>query len=143
MPDASSNQVLFPLFAMFALTAVVFMRLGRARFGAVRSGQIDPRFYSLYQGGEEPDHIRVVTRHFINLFEMPVLFYVIVILTYVTHQSNAWMIGCAWAYVALRYAHSYVHLTSNTVLMRFRLYFASNAVLSLLWASLFVRLVSS
>jgi hypothetical protein len=26
-----------------------------------------------------------------------------------------YMVGCAWLYVALRYAHSYVHLTTNDV----------------------------
>jgi len=104
---------------------------------------MDPRFYKTYQGGEEPEHMRVVTRHFINLFEMPVVFYVTVILTYITQQVSGWMVGCAWVYVAMRYAHSYVHLTSNDVLMRFRLYVLSGLVLVVMWLSLLVRLLTT
>ena len=65
------------------------------------------------------------------------------ILTFVTGHVSGWMIGLAWAYVALRYAHSYVHLTSNHVMTRFALYSGSVFVLTLLWATLFVRLLRS
>ena len=143
MPDPAANQILYPVFAMFALVAGVLGRMAQLRFGAVRRGEMDPRYYKTYQGGEEPEHMRVVTRHFINLFEMPVMFYVAVILTYITHQSSGWMVGCAWAYVAMRYAHSYVHLTSNDVLTRFRLYIGSGIVLIVMWGSLLVRLLAA
>jgi len=137
MTDPSANQILYPLFAMFVLVAMVFVRLGRLRFGAVRSGQMSPGFYKTYDDGQEPENIRVVTRHFINLFEVPVLFHVVVILAYVTHHASWPMVALAWAYVAIRYAHSYVHLTSNDVLLRFRCYFLSNLVLASMWAGLF------
>lgn len=143
MPDPASNQILYPCFAMFALVAVVLARMAVLRFGAVRRGEMDPRYYKTYQGGEEPEHMRVVTRHFLNLFEMPVIFYVVTLMTYVTHQASGWMVGLAWTYVALRYAHSWVHLTSNDVLMRFRLYIASGIVLVVMWASLLGALVTA
>ena len=69
------------------------------------------------------------------------LFYVGVILVYVTNHVSGWMVGLAWSYVALRYAHSWVHLTSNHVIARFSRYFASVFVLVLLWATLLVRLI--
>jgi hypothetical protein len=128
---------------MFALFLIVFGMMARARFAAVGRGEMNPGFYKTYPGDEEPEHMRVFTRNFINLFEVPVLFYVVVLMTYVTHQTNAWMIGLAWAYVAARYVHSYVHLTSNDVLTRFRIYAASAVVLLLLWASLLVKLLAS
>lgn len=37
----------------------------------------------------------------------------------------------------------YVHLTPNDVLLRFRLYLASNIVLVVLWSAVFVALVTS
>ena len=143
MPEPSSNHILYPLFAMFALVVVVFLRMAKIRFGAVRSGEMNPAFYKTYQGDDEPEYMRVVTRHFINLFEMPVMFYVVVIAAYVTRESGTWMTALAWAYVASRYFHSYVHLTSNDVLTRFRVYLGSAVILTLLWISLFLRLVSA
>jgi hypothetical protein len=140
---AESYQILYPAFAMFALVGLVLANLARKRVGAVGRGEMQVGYYKTFQGDDEPEHIRVVTRNFLNLFEVPVLFYVVLILTYVTRQQTAWMVGCAWAYVALRYAHSFVHLSSNDVLLRFRLYFASNFVLLVLWGSLLVRLLSN
>jgi hypothetical protein len=128
---------------MFLLTIVVLLRLRRMRFAAVRHGEVSAEYYRAFPEGGEPEPLRVVARHYINLFEMPVLFYVGVILTYVTHQVSYWMIGLAWGYVALRYAHSYVHLTFNNVIARFTLYFASVFVLVAMWAILLVQLVRS
>ena len=137
----SLYAILYPLFAMFLLTGAVLGRLAVLRVGAVGRREVTMSYYSTYQDGEEPAHIRVVTRNFLNLFEMPILFYVVVILTYVTGQSSAWLVGCAWAYVALRCAHTAIHLTSNRVPLRFRIYFASNFALLAMWGTLFVRLV--
>jgi hypothetical protein len=141
MADASQTPILYPLFAMVLLVAIVLMRMRRLRFAAVRSGEVSIGYYRAYQEGDEPEALRVVSRHFINLFEMPVLFYVGTILVYITHSVSTWMVLLAWLYVALRYVHSYVHLGSNDVRQRVTVYFASAFVLALSWASLFVKLV--
>jgi hypothetical protein len=141
MTETAPNLILYPVFAMFFLVVGVLVRMAQLRVGAVGSGEVNVKYYRTYQGGEEPEHMRVITRHFINLFEVPVLFYVVVILTYITRQVSPWMIGCAWAYVAARYVHSYVHLTSNDVLLRFRVFIASGLVLLVMWMSLLVRLM--
>jgi hypothetical protein len=141
MTQVAPNLILYPVFAMFFLVVAVLARMAQLRVGAVGSGEMNPKYYRVYQGGEEPEHLRVITRHFINLFEVPVLFYVAVILTYITHQVSYWMIGCAWTYVATRYVHSYVHLTANDVLVRFRVFIASGLVLLVMWVSLLARLV--
>ena len=141
MSDPSA--ILYPVFAMFALVLGVLARMQVVRFGAVGRGEMDGRYYRTYQGGEEPVAMRLVTRHFINLFEMPTLFYVVVVVAYVSHQVDIWMVGSAWTYVAARYAHSFVHLTSNDVMTRFRLYLGSCAVLAVMWISLLWRLVAA
>jgi hypothetical protein len=141
MGEPAPNLILYPVFAMFFLVAAVLARMGKLRVGAVGSGEVSVKYYRAYQGGEEPEHMRIVTRHFINLFEVPVLFYVVVILTYITGQVSYWLVGCAWAYVAARYIHSYVHLTSNDVLMRFRIFIGSGLILLVMWVSLLVELM--
>src|SRR5262245_32969616 len=137
----SAYAILYPLFAMFLLTSLVLARLAVLRVGAISRREVAMNYYTTYQEGEEPAHIRVVTRNFLNLFEMPLLFYVVVILTYVTGQASPWLVGCAWAYVALRFAHSAVHLTSNRVPLRFRIYFAGNFALLAMWGTLLVELL--
>lgn len=135
--EFSSVNILYPLLAMFALTAFCLFRLARLRFMAVRNGEIDPGFFRLYRDGDEPATLRVHARHITNLFEAPVLFYVIVIIAFITRQTGVLPLVLAWAYVVLRYAHSYVHLTSNRVLTRFRIFALSWLVLILLWLVVF------
>jgi hypothetical protein len=141
MPDASQTPILYPVFAMFLLVAVVLLRMRSMRFAAVRRREVSAEYYRAFQGGEEPEAVRVIARHFSNLFEVPVLFYVVAIMAYVTHQVSYWLVGCAWAYVALRYVHSFIHLTTNNVIARFSVYFASGFVLLLMWATLLVQLI--
>ena len=143
MPVFSPNQILYPAFAMFALLVGVLIRMQVVRFGAVGRGEMDGRYYRTYQGGAEPKHMAVVTRHFSNLLELPTLFYVVLILTFITHQVSLWQVGCAWTYVALRYAHSFVHLTSNNVIVRFRFYIASCVVLVAMWVGLLWGLIAA
>ncbi|MDZ7644550.1 MAG: MAPEG family protein [Woeseiaceae bacterium] len=81
------------------------------------------------------------SRHLVNLYEAPTLFYVIVVIAFVTGQSGLLPAILAWAYVALRCAHSYVHLTSNTVRRRFRLFLASLVILVTLWFTVFVGIL--
>ena len=135
-------QILIPLFAMFALTAVVVFRLGLLRLGAIRARQVDIRYYREYRGYEEPERLRVASRHVVNLFEAPVLFYVVGILIFVTGQTSALLLMLAWAYVALRAVHSYVHLTSNVVERRFQVFLASWFVLIALWVVLGIQLIA-
>ncbi|MDX1405617.1 MAG: MAPEG family protein [Woeseiaceae bacterium] len=127
-------QILYPAFAMMALTIFCMTRLAFLRFAAVKSGEINPRFFILFRGYEEPDKLAVYSRHVKNLFETPLLFYVIVLIAYVTGQSGPWLVSMGWAYVALRVYHSYVHLTSNVVLVRFRVFAISVLILTVMWA---------
>jgi hypothetical protein len=102
---------------------------------------VDLRFFRAYRDHEEPEKLRVHSRHLVNLFEAPVLFYVIAIVALITGQGGLLPVVLAWLYVALRCAHSWVHLTSNKVLLRFRLFALSMFVLVLLWIVVFAGIL--
>jgi hypothetical protein len=125
--------ILYPAFALAALTFFCVIRLGLLRFSAVRNGIIDHRFFRSLRAYDEPEDLRILSRHVVNLHEAPVLFYVIIIIAYATGTISMLILSLAWIYVALRYAHSYIHLTSNIVLYRFRLFVASQIALVSLW----------
>jgi hypothetical protein len=131
-------NILYPALALFALTAVCVFRLGYLRFAAIRSGEINPRFFKTYKGDDESETLRVHARHVANLFEAPMLFYAIVIIAFVTRQAGWLPVALAWSYALLRAAHSYVHLTSNYVPRRFQLFAASWIVLIVLWLLVFI-----
>jgi len=133
-------NILFPVFAMLALTLGVMMRMGLARYRAVTRREVDHRYYEVYQG-EEPKHLRVLSRHFSNLMETPPLFYVACIMAFVTDQQSDLIIGLAWAYVGLRLLHTVIHLGGNVVALRFRVFVLSMAVLTAMLVALFIGIL--
>ena len=130
-------ELIYPMAAMVLITILVLYRMVRGRFAAVASGAVDPRFYKTYQG--EEGETRIVAqhnRHFVNLFENPVLFYAACITAMVTSQVTQIMIWLAWAYVAARLVHMFIHLTSNKIYPRMAIYGASWAALLAMWGVL-------
>jgi len=141
MVSLNPVHILFPIVAMVALVVFVVVRLGRSRVRAVRRRDISVRFFELYQGSEEPEELRALSRHFVNLFELPILFYVACIVAYVSVQVDLWLVLLAWFFVVSRYVHSYIHLTSNIVIQRFRVYGIGLVALVLMWLTLTIHLV--
>jgi hypothetical protein len=64
-----------------------------------------------------------------NLFEIPVIFYALVLYLFITKQVDAVYVIAAWVFVIFRALHSIVHCTFNFIMLRFYLYlFATLAV---------------
>ena len=132
----SGYSLVYPMAAMVLLTAIVLARMVRGRIAAVRSGEVDARFYKTYQGGSEPRAAAQNTRHFINLFENPTLFYAACLTAMVTGQGAGAMVWLAWSYVACRVVHAFVHLGANKIPPRMAAYAASWVVLLGMWGML-------
>jgi len=64
-----------------------------------------------------------------NLFEIPVLFYVLAIYLFVTRRVDAGYVNAGWVFFVFRVIHSFIHCTYNTVMHRFYAYFISCLVL--------------
>lgn len=128
--------IVWPAFALVALTFAVVLRLARQRFAAARAGRVDPRYYKVFKGEGEPEDVAATARNLLNLYEMPTLFYAGIALAFAAGRSGTLLVALAWAYVALRYLHSAIHLTRNKVVWRFRAFAASLFVLLAYWAAL-------
>jgi hypothetical protein len=129
--------MLYPILAMVVLTAMVWGRLYVTRVRKVRTKRIPvqeladrSRASRLLQDVAGPSD------NLINLFELPVLFYVAMILLYVTGHGDGVYLAMAWIYVSLRAAHSFIHCTYNRVMHRFGVYLLSSVVLWAMWARL-------
>jgi hypothetical protein len=79
--------------------------------------------------------------NFRNLFELPVLFYLALVVADLTAQVTLPVLALAWLFVALRIVHSAIHCGYNKVMHRFQAYFAGGVALWLLWAVLAVGLL--
>lgn len=134
-----SFAILYPAFAMALLTFTVAVLLLKTRIASVKAGTTKLSYFK-FNEGEISAQSKQVEQHYINLFEMPVLFYAIVIIVFVTQTSSVGLIFLAWAYVVARAAHSYIHLSSNKVMYRMRAFLVSYAVLAFMWIWVLIAL---
>lgn len=128
-----NNLILVPVFALAAWTAGVLVLMGVARIGAGLRGRVRPSDFKLGESSNVPPKVSLPNRNYMNLLELPVLFYVVCIVLYVTGSQNGSTLFLAWAYVALRIIHSAIHLSYNNVMHRLFAFALSNAVLVALW----------
>lgn len=136
-------DILYPAVAMALLTLTLIFALGLRRFIAVRTRKVNHRYYLTYDISDgEPPSLRRHTRNVQNLFEVPPLFYAVLIAIYVAGSVDQAMLVAAWAYVALRVVHSCIHLSYNRVSHRFPVFGASVMVLAFLWIKLLLSLGS-
>lgn len=140
---SSTNAILFPIFAMVVLTFAVVAKLFRDRTREMRDLKIRPQAVSTSaQMVREWKDIRS-SDNFKNLFEMPVLFYALCLSLAVTQKANFFLVLGAWVYVALRFAHSYIHCTYNKVMHRFFAYMLSCLVLLILWIAFAIQICAT
>ena len=131
------KPLLIPLLALVFLTFLVWVYMYVTRVREIKRKSIDPQSLDtrvhgqalLTDSGAQADNLK-------NLFELPVLFYVAVLLTLELMIQDQLLVQLVWSYVALRYVHSLVHCTYNRVMHRFITYAASCLVLMLIWARL-------
>lgn len=126
-------EIIYPIFAQVLLTFAVGFSLGVARLISIRKGQVNQTYFRLMSGDQAPDYVVKLSRNFSNLFEVPLLFYVLGILALVLQLNSPWLHGLAWAFVALRFLHTMVHVTYNKPKHRFYCFLLSVLVLLAMW----------
>lgn len=128
-----STSIFYPVVALVLWTFAVLLLVPKARFKAARARQVRAADFAFGESESVPPETRLPNRNYMNLLELPVLFYVACLVVYVIGKVDAWSLGLAWLYVALRIAHSLVHLTYNHVIHRMRAFALGYFVLLALW----------
>lgn len=131
------KPLIFPLLAQVALTFLVMLHMYVRRVREFQRRRIDPQAArTRSQASGLLKDSAPSSDHFQNLFEMPVLFYVAVLLALTLLVNDRLLLLLAWLFVALRAAHSLIHLTYNQVMHRFFVFIASAVVLLGIWVRL-------
>ena len=129
----SNPAMLYPLFALAAWTLIVLVLIPVARVRAVRLREIGTDDFKYGESAKVPGHVSLPNRNYMNLLELPMLFYVVGIVLYVSGGASYVAMFFAWAYVVLRIVHSVIHLTYNRVIHRLTAFTLSIFVLVVLW----------
>ena len=135
--------IFYPMAALALLTTLMLLLIAARRFQAAGAGQVTPADFRLGESAKVPPTVSLPNRNYMNLLELPVLFYVVCLALYATQTVDALAINLAWAYFALRLAHSAVHLLYNNVMHRLVVFALSNFALLGLWIKLLMALPRS
>lgn len=132
--------VLLPLFVEILLTFGVMFGMMYFRTSTLRRGETRLEDISL----REPNWPQRATQFgyaFANQFELPVLFYVLTILTIITRHADLLFVLLAWIFVLMRVLQAVVHVTNNNVRMRGAYYGVGALILFIMWIIYIVRIV--
>jgi hypothetical protein len=122
--------LLWPMLAQIGWTFMLYAWLTVARTRAVNSGKIDYSCFVL--GREEPLEVARITRNLANQFELPVIFYAVVVLLVALGRVTWFDLVVAWLFVAGRVLHTLVQTLGDNVVLRGRVFVISFAAVTLL-----------
>lgn len=124
---------LLPVFVQVALTISLLFLLGWRRYGAVQRGEVklEPEF--ALRSDRWPPRVRQASNALANQSEIPVLFYVAMVLGLVVNAVNFPFVVVAWVFVIARLLHAGVYVTSNDIRLRFPTFAVSVLAVIVLW----------
>ncbi|KKC39713.1 hypothetical protein WH87_06085 [Devosia epidermidihirudinis] len=128
--------------AQVMLSIVLLLWLGRERVPRVMSGEIAAEDIAVDRTAY-PLKARLLSNNFDNQFQLPVLFYVVALLALWSGGTNWVEVILAWLFVALRFGHTAIHVTTNRLDSRFAVFTAGLAVLGVLWLLVLLRILLS
>jgi hypothetical protein len=132
-PVAQGAALIRPVVALVVLTAIVALMMGVYRNVAVIRGAAAVRYFRSYTVDSPPEWVERPARAYMNLLELPVLFYVVCLLMLTTGKFDSVQVSLAWVFVMARYAHALIHIGFNYVPLRFAAFLAGVITLAVMW----------
>ncbi len=129
----TTQAILLPLFVEVILTFLLLFWLAPLRAGDFNAGVARPDNVALREPNWSPRALQVGYA-FSNQFELPVLFYILTILAYITHLAGVIFVVLAWIFVIFRILQAYVHVTNNNIRVRGAFFAVAAIALAVNWA---------
>jgi len=126
-----SMLMLQPAIALVLWSFVIWIWMYATRIPAIRrSGMVlDPTAGRGEQMALLPPRVRWKADNYNNLMEQPTLFYAVALMLAMIGDASNLSLGLAWAYVAVRIAHSLIQTLINKVEVRFGLFAIASLIL--------------
>jgi hypothetical protein len=131
------HLIFAPMGVLACLTFLALVMIPIRRFAAVGSGRAQTDDFKFGESAQVPGDVSIPNRAYMNLLELPVLFYVACFMYELTSRVDDYVLVMAWVYVGLRAIHSAIHLTYNNVRHRLIPFAISNVVLATFWMHFF------
>ncbi|PLA74552.1 hypothetical protein CYQ88_05585 [Hydrogenovibrio sp. SC-1] len=135
--------IFFPLLLLVFLTFYVGVRMLFLRVKAVKQDGLVPQYFQFNRGAKLPPYLIQCEQHYQNLFELPVLFYLLVITLFVTQQVTVWQLFLSCVFVVTRFWHAWEHLGSNFLIRRRNAFLIGSLVLIVGWVSFALAMIQN
>ncbi|MDL2407544.1 MAPEG family protein [Rhizobium calliandrae] len=136
-------EMFWPMVAHAVLVYILYALLGLRRRRAVKAGLIRQSQFRENYAADEPLESLVARNSLANQFELPLLFHACSIALFVAQADNLPALILAWIFVVSRYAHAFVHVTSNNLRYRSPLFAIGYIALGGMWVWLAVWMAFS
>jgi hypothetical protein len=123
------------------LTLGLLILLAVRRQRMFRQREMHPQDLAV-RGAREPLPVAQVAGSYQNQFEIPVLFYVLVILALFTRKADLVFVIMSWIFVFARIAQAAIHVGPNIVPMRGVAFGVSMLVLLIMWIIFIIRILA-
>ena len=133
-------SILHPLISMVVLTFLVAIRLAYFAINSVVKGKVHIKQLRVYDG-EFPIDYKSARQHYKNMFEMPILFYLLCTLLLINNNYTQLDVILAWGFVLFRLLHSLVRIQNRDVNLRFGVFTGSFIMLVFGWVNLLLKYI--
>lgn len=127
----SGTAIFWPVIAHVVLVVALYVLLGMRRGAAVKAGRT--KVSQFRENLNEPQDSLFVRNSLANQFELPMLFYVACLSLHVTGGDGLLAVILAWVFTLSRYAHAFIHVTTNRIRHRQPAFLAGFVALIGLW----------
>lgn len=110
----TQDAIFLPVSVLVLMTVAVLGLVPLTRIRAARSGRVHVKDFRFGESANVPGDVSLPNRDYMNLLELPVLFYVICLALFATQKVDDTYIMLAWGFVAARLAHSLVTSPTTT-----------------------------
>ena len=130
-------QIIYPAFALIILTLFAYVKLRLMLNKYIASGELRFNQIKTYSGNL-PKEFEQSRQHLKNLFELPVLFYLLIAILFSSDNLDQIDIILSWMFVATRYIHSYIRFKTNHVPHRAIFFVLGLLILIVSWTKIIV-----
>jgi hypothetical protein len=122
-----------PVVALVVLTAIALLMAVGYRNAAIVRGAASERYFKTFTADQPPEWVERPIRTYMNLLELPVLFYLVSLLMLTTGRFDAVQVSLAWLFVITRYVHAFIYIGFNYVPLRFTAFLTGVLTLAVIW----------
>lgn len=132
-------EIILPMSVLALWTLLVLALVPFTRMRAAVAKRVHIKDFRYGESPNVPGDVALPNRDYMNLLELPVLFYAVCLTLLAIDRADHTMLALAWVFVASRIVHSLIHLTYNNVLHRGAVFSLGVTIVFAMWSLMLWR----